>query len=109
MDKMADVNKQLTAAEADRRAAEAKWKVLQQQGANGLVQASLNQTLGTLQSSLNAFNQAFTEASQQYDERHPKYIKARAQRDQAQVDLDREIKRAASQIEADYRLTVERE
>ena len=109
LDKMSDVNKQLTMAESDRRGAEAKWKVLQQQGPNGLVQVSGSALLSNLQSKLNDLNQTLAEYSEQYDVNHPKYQRAKSQRDQAIVDLDREIKKAMAQIEADYRVTMERE
>jgi succinoglycan biosynthesis transport protein ExoP len=106
-DRLEDANKQLITAEAERRSAEARWHVLQQQGAAGLLQESA--ALSSLQLKLNEANQAFEEAARQYGDNHPKYIKAKLQRDMAQTDLDRETKHETAQVQAAYQLTVEKE
>jgi capsular exopolysaccharide synthesis family protein len=106
-DRLEDANKQLITAEAERRAAEARWHVLQQQGSAGLLQES--SVLSSLQLKLNDANQAFEEAARQYGDNHPKYIKAKLQRDMAQADLDRETKHETAQVQAAYQLTMEKE
>ena len=106
-DRLDDANKQLISAEAERRSAEAKWHVLHQQGPAGMLQDS--PVLSTLQLKLNELNGAFEEAQRQYDVNHPKYIRAKTQRDMAQVDLDRETKRLVAQVDAAYQLTLEKE
>jgi len=106
-DRLDDANKQLMVAESDRRAAESKWKVLQQSGPTGLIQDS--SPLSTLQAKLSEASQVFEEAQREYDVNHPKYIKAKAQREAAQTDLDREVQRQVSQVQAQFQLTEEKE
>jgi polysaccharide biosynthesis transport protein len=106
-EKLSDTTKQLALAEADRRAAEARFQVMQSQGAAAL--AGDNPTLAGLQARLNESNQLLQEYTQQYDVNHPKFIKAKMQRDSAQADLDREVKRMAAHVESEYRVTVAKE
>lgn len=109
IDKLTDVNKQLTSAQADRNAAEARYKVLQQQGPLALFNSAPSTNYTTLQGKVIELNQTFADISQQYDEKHPKYIKAKLQRDMAQAEMDKELKRMNAQVEAEYQVALAKE
>jgi len=107
--KLAELNRELTQAQADRIAAEANYAMVKSGNLGALPPVQQSTLIRDLMSRQAALKEQYTEADEQYGPKFPKVQRLRAQLDEVTRSIQNQELQAAKEVEAVYQAAVKRE
>jgi capsular exopolysaccharide synthesis family protein len=109
MQKLADLNKELTLAEAERIARESQYQLVRSRRLDDIPAIAANSFLLDLQRRLSQLEEELAELRTTYGPRYPKVQKLEQQVAEIRSQMDREKQQVANRIESEYQAALKRE
>ena len=107
--KLDELNRQLTAAEADRFQKQSLYEIVDTKDTDALSSVLQEPVIGSLRMQINDMQTQMAQLQTQFGPAYPRVLELRSRIAQAQLSVDNELKKGATRIRSEYRISMQRE